>query len=653
MPRYSLDGPLPRNLPPRDPRLREDRSSSPNQHARKPKIKKGKTQPKKVNLVVDSEHEGVESPNDGKGTLWNHAPSKNNNDRPLKEISAVPDPAPDSSGNLNTTFTSTLAQQSSPSEPMAGGPSKTVNLLLPNISLAPTLPEAPLPAIVVTSTSITSVFITSIPSPSSNPASDTKHNVQSNTTHHFSTVIIILLAVGAAFLLVAAFILFRLCTRQKKRIRLIPSLPILQEALSNEKFDSESPIFGGKERFSTASPRTNTVLWPWTQYQSGIPRPAQAATKHTDIAATASSGQNSQDQHFVSEDKDILSPSLQSATIHKATNATFVQPTLRHLHNAVNHRPSRLSTMSTFMRPVSNYIDSPTPENIGIAVSSGNIATMDAGEDTRVRNESFAQDTGVKANARRSVDRKRVNGAARESVVYRGTEAASPSLAAVSGSIGLSGSAYAQGRARIKAPYGVGSYLRSSSTTAFTGNSGKRVSSVLTEMNPFEDSAYGVPPIPALRRVPDEQGGGTKALTVALGLASPLPSSPDPFQEPPMAGGQKKLPTAHTKLRSPVEASTSLGSLMLSDYRASKTEPDLVANAHSDDGNADRYSTSNFRRRADDKPPRVPSPPLFPSLAQMALAHGNPDDYANYNSPTYSIYGLYDPDRKSRPDGVY
>jgi hypothetical protein len=52
--------------------------------------------------------------------------------------------------------------------------------------------------------------------------------------------------------------------------------------------------------------------------------------------------------------------------------------------------------------------------------------------------------------------------------------------------------------------------------------------------------------------------------------------------------------------------------------------------------------------RADDKPPRVPSPPPLPSLTQMGLAHANPEAFANYRSPTYSIYGLYEADRKSK-----
>jgi hypothetical protein len=46
-------------------------------------------------------------------------------------------------------------------------------------------------------------------------------------------------------------------------------------------------------------------------------------------------------------------------------------------------------------------------------------------------------------------------------------------------------------------------------------------------------------------------------------------------------------------------------------------------------------------QRMDDKPPRVPSPPMLPSLAQMAMAHTNGQEYGDYRSPTYSLYGLY------------
>jgi len=53
-----------------------------------------------------------------------------------------------------------------------------------------------------------------------------------------------------------------------------------------------------------------------------------------------------------------------------------------------------------------------------------------------------------------------------------------------------------------------------------------------------------------------------------------------------------------------------------------------------------------MENRAGDKPPRVPSPPPLPSLAQMALEQHNPIAYAEYRSPTYSIYNLYDDNQR-------
>jgi hypothetical protein len=57
--------------------------------------------------------------------------------------------------------------------------------------------------------------------------------------------------------------------------------------------------------------------------------------------------------------------------------------------------------------------------------------------------------------------------------------------------------------------------------------------------------------------------------------------------------------------------------------------------------------TKKAAARNDEKTPHIPSPPLMPSLAQMALEHDNPETYVDYRSPTYSIYGFYEHERKS------
>ncbi|THH20702.1 hypothetical protein EW146_g727 [Bondarzewia mesenterica] len=611
--------------------IREDRSSPTKEHAWKPKMKKAKSSPKKSEERIAKDRSFP----------------KNNDNRPVGEVSAVPDPAPEDNENLGLASPSAEIYTSPLFPPLKTTTrnlvlsSRTANLLLPSVSIAPG-------PIVVTTISLTSVFLSATTPSFPSPTSDVdEHAPQSSSPHHFSTVIITLLAVGGAFILAAGFIILRLCTRTRKRTHPTPSLPILQE-FPSQKFDDESPIFGGKERFSSASPGSSAVLWPWTQYQSGIPRPPPVANKHADASVMASYGQRS-----LSDEKEGLSSSYQSAAVQKAANMISAQSTFWHQGTA-NHRPSRLSTLSTSMRPASTYTNGPAPDTIGIAVSSEHIPIAeDDSNSAGVADQITAQEAGRKANARRSLERKRASQVAGDSLLYGGAEITSPSMP------GSVAPGYAQGRARIKAPYGAGSYLRSSST-ATSGNAGTRVSSVFTE-NPFDDSAYGVPPIPPLRKSLDGQaGGGTKALTMALGLKSPLPS-----QEPSLDSSsrsarlvldRKKVPLSTKIESSEMEASASLGSMMLSDYRASRiVDPSSTMHAHSEaalESPTDSFSTS-FRRRADDKPPRVPSPPLLPSLAQMALAHNNPDDYANYNSPTYSIYGLYDPDRKSRPDGGY
>ncbi|KAJ8496515.1 hypothetical protein ONZ51_g1061 [Trametes cubensis] len=109
-----------------------------------------------------------------------------------------------------------------------------------------------------------------------------------------------------------------------------------------------------------------------------------------------------------------------------------------------------------------------------------------------------------------------------------------------------------------------------------------------------------------------------------------------------------------------MEASARLGNLMLAEFTSMASLPSTrtVANApgtSAGSGGAGMNGTGGSKPRVtrknvrpDDKPPRVPSPPPLPSLAQMAMAHANPDEYADYRSPTYSIYGLYEAERKSR-----
>jgi hypothetical protein len=98
-----------------------------------------------------------------------------------------------------------------------------------------------------------------------------------------------------------------------------------------------------------------------------------------------------------------------------------------------------------------------------------------------------------------------------------------------------------------------------------------------------------------------------------------------------------------------VDATAALGNLMLMDFGGAGESMVNLASASSA-----ALAAKKTVSRSDDKPPRVPSPPPLPSLAQMGLEHTDPEAYANYRSPTYSIYGLYEGgDGKSRAGSLH
>ncbi|TFY74859.1 hypothetical protein EWM64_g9152 [Hericium alpestre] len=383
---------------------------------------------------------------------------------------------------------------------------------------------------------------------------------QQSISHPMSTTVIVLLALGGVCVLGAILVVVKLRRRPKRRWPPTPSLPILQDQdYPKEKAagggakgkGDESPIFGGKERFSSR-PGSNAVLWNWTQYQSGIPKPPPAA-KGGDARASAIDAQ----RRFSRIDDAT------TAKIQQATSATYVQPQI--VQNTAPRTPSRLSTVSLY--PGTNYPQS--NEHIGIAVSE--LPGTKAGADSSATAvKSGAQDFGRRRSVRRSMrdlrdlERRRTtlyDGA--DSLAYVEPDMSSPSILPV-----------AQGRERIKAPYGAGSYLRTSTSASAVNHA-----SVATDSNPFEEPAYAVPPMPYPHSNEERRDRNTKTLTSALGLASPAPPSPEPTLYPDdslsvvgdrrhVASQKKHL--AQTKLGSPGTEATALGNMMLSDYRTSK-----------------------------------------------------------------------------------
>ncbi|TFY72689.1 hypothetical protein EVG20_g356 [Dentipellis fragilis] len=594
--------------------------------------------------------EVVRKPLIGKGKNRTAVGGKNISNDSQKEVSAIPDPVPDTGDDTPApapaapaapVHTSPLIQPGDPPSSAASAKENTNHRpLTASLQLF-----TPLPAFysMVASTSSRDAARTSSASPTISVSSESSSpsttkaisNVEQSdsnqpTPRHIPTVVIVLLILGGTCLIGAILVIIKIRNRPKKRWHPTPSLPILQDTYPNEKGTEDSPIFGGKERFSSR-PGSNAVPWTWTQYHSGIPKPAATSQGVDTRSAAGGADSTTSAQRRLSRAGDDVR-SGQDVKIQHATVATFVQPVEQHVQHAAARNTSRLSTVSLY--PASIHPQA-AAENIGIAVSSGN---PNAAADGSV---GLAHDRGKRWSTRRStrdLDRRRTT-------LYEGTEngyldaeASSPSLPTMP-----------QGRQRIKAPYGAGSYLRTSTSTSMT----KHVS---TESNPFEEPAYAVPPMPYLPSE-DRRDRNTKALTSALGLVSPPPPSPEPTLYPDdslsIAGDRRHVGSvkkhAGQKVGSPgTEASAALGNLMLSDYRASKhiavTSPDDKPNGE---------QSPRVRIRTDDKPPRVPSPPPMPSLAQMALAHTNPADFADYRSPTYSIYGLYDPDRTSRAGSGY
>ncbi|KAG1905830.1 uncharacterized protein F5891DRAFT_1006783 [Suillus fuscotomentosus] len=481
-------------------------------------------------------------------------------------------------------------------------------------------------------------------------------------SHQISKSVIIALSVVGGVVLLGVFILIRLLRRPRRRKCPTPSLPILQDGAFPDHFGSEgsgSPVFGGKERFSPSlgNARGNTGLWTWTQYHSGIPKPAPTVTVSKSSSGEPVKGSSSQE--------NLLSEKSTSQNQYSFTGqgnfGQRTQPPLQPIQNAITRAVSRLSTVS-----MSLYPNSPANTtyygamNVGVAIESATPLTGDG--QTMAR----AKDRVAAGRARNSMvalpDAKDASTLRRsQSYAYGGMDTTPTSP-------GTGRSAQNGGRTRIKSSYYTpGSHPRTSvAPSTWSKDRGQ-------QDGLHSDRTYG------LQRSESHRGRETQALTCALGLASPVPPSPHPTLYPDdsmsVIGEAKKVtvtgtrsqkkpvPKAmpnHDKSSSPDSAA--LGSLMMVDFAASKSTASLV-NIRPSEAAREMQETqtqggqnsggfgqpkTSLKKRVEDRPPRVPSPPPLPSLAQMALAHANPEAYADYHSPTYSIYGLYDGDRKSR-----
>lgn len=586
-------------------------------------------------------------------------------DYSVHEITNVPAPIPDTGLPPPSADTTTLVispvlsseisvtLKASPSRSHA--PSKSTFVPLPSLKTLnlTEIEEAAAHSSLVVHTMLTARPVATITAGSGSPNRSPQENIA-----HLSTTAIIALAVGGGLTLFIVVVLAKLIKRPRRRRTPTPSLPILHDGtFPDDKAESEgSPIFGGKERSSPTlqarNVKGNTGLWTWTQYNSGIPKPAPmvTVTRSSSQDQLPTVNQTTQQGGLGVVDKDTTYAQGQhqgqypfigygsSNAVSKTKNAVPLQP----VQNAITRAVSRLSTVSMSLYPSSPGGYSQVGADVGVAIDGvthnepGNVVVpkyKDRMLGSRNRTSMIAPGSAKDAAAvRRS-----------QSFAYGGMELTSPPTASYNR--GQSNG----GRARIKSTYYTpGSYPRASAAAT---NYGK------------QDLEHGHHGMQAERN--REEGGDTgrgRDLTSTLGLTSAIPPSPQPTLYPDdsmsVIGEAKKVtftgrsqkkpvPKASSQCDSPPSDAAALGSLMMVDFAASKSTASLV-NIRPCEAARAREGQEGKKKRVEDKPPRVPSPPPIPSLAQMAMQHADPEGYADYHSPTYSIYGLYDGDRKSR-----
>ena len=525
------------------------------------------------------------------------------------------------------------------------------------------------------STLATTTLLSKLPSSTGSPDGTSRALGESQQGHtdgqvskHVPIVVIVLVAIGVTFLLLGALIFFwRVQNRPRKRSCPTPSLPILQDPFADQevKGDEES-LFGGKERSSAVARPNSNGLYPWVQY---TPKPSDA------LAALSPA----QPAEFVplpsaalSEKAQVMQATASPIRVPIPVHRAPANPPLQQMQSALTRAANRVSTLSMSIYPASPQ-SANTNTGIGLAIGCTSPLTAD-GTPVLQRKPSGDRMSKSRKSQRHSL-------AATEYLdIYGGAQVTSPNP--------ISGSApspampvksalrksNSQGRARVvKAGYTPGgTALRASSTVAGIATLGRGDRTSMMGQSEA-DMQYMLPPLSPALKSDARRERDTRALASALGLASPSPhdhflQSPVPTISPDdsitLAGDRTRHhkhgahSRAHSEAMSPgMEASARLGNLMLAEFTSMASLPStrtvaaVPASASKPRVVPRKNVTANAgmsTSRADDRPPRVPSPPPLPSLAQMAMAHTNPEDYGDYRSPTYSIYGLYEAERKSR-----
>ena len=465
---------------------------------------------------------------------------------------------------------------------------------------------------------------TEVLEPSFYPPSRTRPIQNSSRT----VVAIVMSVLGGLFLLVVFVVVARIRSRRNVRRYLrTPSLPIPQDTFPDQLAE-ESPIFGGKERFSASVIGKEK----WTQYRSKSPLRETERDPFSDPSTKT---------HRSSKTLHPNEPSLKKPS--------FLQRSLSHI--------SALSAYSTAKSDVAGLIaNAGAPAFTSTATTADHVTAVpysDKSEGTRVSPRQSKDKQAIRITVRDW------DASSEDEYVYDGVEDPPTVIAHLPAP---SPNVLSSGRERIKAPYPVGSCPSISvsmdsiaAPTVTPSNS----ATVVNGADPFVDPSPYVDG-PSLSKIATRRERDTQALTVALGLDSPK-------LEPqariiPSRGRTSVLRRSHTLAHHtsfvsapesfnspcPSDDGSRLGRFMLRDHRRSSLSffpreqmpplPPPVAplNLRSQpNGNL----ASQKGTTVDDRPPRVPSPPALPSLAQMAMSQAA--DYETYRSPTYSLYDAY------------
>ncbi|KAK0451049.1 hypothetical protein EV421DRAFT_1776843 [Armillaria borealis] len=501
------------------------------------------------------------------------------------------------------------------------------------------VPLPPLPSALSENTSGSRATFSASPAASAE-ASPTQSHPAAQSRKGIPIAAIATLAVGSALLLVGVIIIIKACSRPRQRTRPKPSLPILADPFADDQpFDikeKDSPVFGGKERFSSQNGLWTLVNYPPTAV---LPAPSQAAGLARNLGDDEPSN-------------DIPRSQLPSHPMHsQSVPSLVVSKATAPYQNSLARAVSRFSTASLSLYPQSPI----SAQDIGIAIGSSKAFTAD-GHPIMKRTP--------KAALRRSksdvLDKMELG-------AYDGADVTSPKFAPHF--LEAPSVPVAVGRTRIKSSY-------------YTPGSYPRISTIPSTSKIRAENAdpFASQKLPPLSRPDSRRNRDTKALASAIGLTSPsvdrMPPSPQPTIYPDDSlsvvdtkrrskrvpkrskyslGGDEFQRQSISGFQMSKEVDTSaLGTMMLNmDFGATNKSLVTLAGRLGENlsygdisGSSGTLSGAQFRG-ASDKPPRVPSPPPLPSLTQMGLEHANPETYANYRSPTYSIFGLYEDERKS------